>query len=53
MCVKGDAPNGGYLMSIAVSAARESIPFRDPLSISAHYLSKAQENVEAQILVEV
>lgn len=49
----GDAPNGGYLMAFAISAARECVPFRDPLSMTAYYLSKASEEVEMDINVEV
>eukprot|EP01034_Spumella_vulgaris_P029844 gene29844-36964_t len=49
----GDAPNGGYLMAIAISAARESINFHDPLSVTAYYLSKTQESSNLDIEVEV
>ena len=49
----GDAPNGGYLMASAISAARECVPFRDPLSITAYYLSKAEEREAMDITVEV
>jgi hypothetical protein len=36
----GDAPNGGYMMSLAITAALECISFPDPLSISGHYVNK-------------
>ena len=50
----GDAPNGGYLCSMAVSAARECIPqFRDPLSITGHYMNKALEHVPCELEVRV
>jgi acyl-CoA thioesterase len=49
----GDAPNGGYLMAIAISAARECINFHDPLSVTAYYLSKTQESANMDIEVEV
>lgn len=40
-------------MAMAINAAREKIPFRDPQCVSALYLSKALENTEAEITVEV
>ena len=49
----GDAPNGGYLMCIAISAARECIPFRDPFSITGHYVNKSIEFVDADVIVQV
>lgn len=49
----GDAPNGGYLMSIAISAARMSIPFRDPLFVNACFFNKAIENTVLLIDVTV
>jgi acyl-CoA thioesterase len=33
----GSAPNGGYLLSIALSALRETLPHPDPVAVSAHY----------------
>ena len=49
----GDAPNGGYLCAMAVSAARECIPFRDPLSVSGHYMNKALEQQPCELEVRV
>src|SRR2546430_17662267 len=37
----GSAPNGGYLLSIALSALRETLPHPDPLAVSAHYPNRA------------
>ena len=48
----GDAPNGGYLMAMAISAARKVITFRDPLSVSAYYCHKALENEDVEIDVK-
>ena len=48
-----DSPNGGYMMSIAISAARECIKYRDPLSMTAYYLAKSLENTETDIHVEI
>lgn len=48
----GDAPNGGYLMAMAISAARNVIHFRDPLSMTAYYLNKAAENQPVDIEVK-
>ena len=39
-----DAPNGGYLMSIAITAAQRAIKFQDPLTVSAYYTAKALED---------
>jgi acyl-CoA thioesterase len=36
----GSAPNGGYLLSIAVAALRETLPHPDPVAVSAHYPSR-------------
>lgn len=49
----GDAPNGGYLMCIAINAARECIPFRDPFSITGHYVNKSIEFIDADVIVQV
>jgi acyl-CoA thioesterase len=48
----GDAPNGGYLMGIAISAARNVIPFRDPLSVTAYYTNKAVSDAPVDISVQ-
>lgn len=47
----GDAPNGGYLMSIAIAAAQRTTKFQDPLSVSAYYTSKSVENESLDIEV--
>ena len=48
-----DAPNGGYLMASALTAARHCIPQQDPLTVTAHFFQKAIENSPAQIEVRV
>ena len=40
----GNAPNGGYLMAKALVAAKDVISMQDPLTITAHFLAKADEN---------
>lgn len=47
----GDAPNGGYLMGMAISAAGKVISFRDPLTMTAYYTNKALENQPVEISV--
>lgn len=48
----GDAPNGGYLMMMAMDAATQSSDSHpDPLSFSALYLAKAEENTPATLTV--
>lgn len=49
----GDAPNGGYLMALAINAARKAVPFRDPLSMTAYYLNKTIENAPVDIEVKI
>jgi acyl-CoA thioesterase len=49
----GDAPNGGYLGAIAVSAARTKLPFKNPLTLSCHFLMKALEDKIATINIQV
>ena len=34
----GDNPNGGYLVSIALNALRQSVSHPDPVSVTTHYL---------------
>src|ERR1700729_2867781 len=36
------AVNGGYLLAIVARALREVLPHRDPLTITAHYLTASQ-----------
>jgi acyl-coenzyme A thioesterase PaaI-like protein len=31
-------PNGGYLLAVCVRALQQTLPFPDPLAVSAHYL---------------
>lgn len=45
-------PNGGYMMSIAARAFRESLSHADPLTITGHYVEKAMVG-PADLLVEV
>ncbi|NQX89453.1 MAG: thioesterase family protein [Halioglobus sp.] len=35
----GAVPNGGYVMAVAGQALREALPHKDPLSVSAFYLT--------------
>lgn len=48
----GDAPNGGYLMALAISSARKAVNLRDPLSMTAYYLNKTIENAPVEIEVK-
>lgn len=45
-------PNGGYMMSIAARAFRETLSHADPLTITGHYVEKAMVGA-ADLLVEV
>jgi hypothetical protein len=38
----GNAVNGGYLLAVLGRALGETLPHRDPFSISAHYLTASQ-----------
>lgn len=49
----GDAPNGGYLMAMAISAAREVTHHRDPLSLTAYYTNKAIPGAPVDINVQM
>lgn len=46
------ALNGGFLMSVALKAAMQSLQL-DPLSFSGYYMNKAVANTRAEIDVEV
>lgn len=46
------APNGGYLVSIALDAIARSLPHPDPVAVTAHFPSRT-ESAEANIEVEV
>jgi len=48
-----DAPNGGYLMACALTAARQCITQQDPLTVTAHFFQKSIENAPAQIEVRI
>jgi acyl-CoA thioesterase len=46
----GSAPNGGYLLAIALSALRQTLPHPDPVAVSAHYPSRTSPGpVEIQV----
>src|SRR5207247_10045509 len=47
----GSAPNGGYLLSIVLSALREALPHPDPLAVSAHYASRVSPG-PVEVLVD-
>lgn len=50
----GDAPNGGYMMYIAIKAAQLALTdHSDPLTFTAYYTSKAIENIEAELSVRL
>jgi acyl-CoA thioesterase len=46
-----DAPNGGYLVTIALGAIGRTLPHPDPFSVTAHFPSRAQPG-EAEVQVE-
>lgn len=48
----GDAPNGGFLATLAASAATSVVALPDVLSMSAHYMRKALENCDGQLCVK-
>ncbi len=46
----GDALNGGYLMAVALKAARNCAPTGlQPLSFTGYYMNKGLENTEAEV----
>jgi acyl-CoA thioesterase len=47
-----NAPNGGYLLSIALSAVAAELPHPDPFAVSAHYPSRTEPG-PADVSVEV
>ncbi len=49
----GDNPNGGYLLSIVLSALRASLPHPDPISITTHYLRPGSSNAPCEVVVDV
>jgi acyl-CoA thioesterase len=49
----GPYPNGGYVLTIGLSAIREEVPHPDPFSVSAHFLSPpahAPVDVEVEVV---
>jgi acyl-CoA thioesterase len=48
----GNAPNGGYLLSIALSGVAQSLPHPHPFAVSAHYPSRIEPG-PAEVRVEV
>ncbi len=50
----GDVPNGGYLMSLVISASRQTLlNFMDPLSVSVHFFNKVTANIDAEIETQI
>tara|TARA_R110002072_G_scaffold1369_5_gene11240 strand:+ start:7845 stop:8642 length:798 start_codon:yes stop_codon:yes gene_type:complete len=49
----GENPNGGYLVSIAINALKQSLPHPDPVSITTHYLRPGASNQDCDIQIEV
>eukprot|EP01031_Cornospumella_fuschlensis_P033861 gene33861-40967_t len=49
----GDAPNGGWLMAMAIKAAALYSTHPDPLTVSAYFLNKSIENEAAEMKVRV
>jgi acyl-CoA thioesterase len=46
-------PNGGYLTSMIISAMRGELTHRDPLTVTAHFLSPTVHDAPCEIRVEV
>ena len=51
-CIKG-APNGGYLMGLAMRAAKECISVEDPLTTTGYYVGKSVANAPMDLQVEL
>ena len=49
----GDAPNGGYLVALALAAGRHCLPFIQPMTVTTHFVQKALENQEVTFQVQV
>lgn len=49
----GGAPNGGYLMGLAMNAARQCVQHADPLSATGYYINKTDEHKLMDIHVEI
>jgi len=48
----GNAPNGGYLVAVVLSAIRASVAKPDPVAVSSHFLSRTEPG-PAEVEVEV
>jgi len=48
----GLAPNGGYVLAVALAALSRSLPHPDPFAVSAHFVSKTDPG-PADVVVEV
>ncbi len=46
-------PNGGYLVSVVMSALSQSLPHPDPLSVTTHYLRPGIPGEPCEVSVEV
>jgi acyl-CoA thioesterase len=49
----GDNPNGGYLVSIALNAAKQLVEHPDPLTVTTHFLRPGIADTECDVAVEV
>jgi acyl-CoA thioesterase len=49
----GNAPNGGYLMLMAINAAKQCVPHPDPLTVTAFYFNKGIEGAPVDIDVKI
>ena len=47
----GSKPNGGYIMALGAKAMSMTLPYPDPLTVTCHFLSAADED-EAEVCVE-
>jgi acyl-CoA thioesterase len=48
----GNAPNGGYLVTIALSALSDGLPHPDPVAVSAHFATRTESGAPLQVEVE-
>lgn len=49
----GENPNGGYLLSVALSALSQCLPHPDPISVTTHYLRPGSPDQPCDIRVEL
>jgi acyl-CoA thioesterase len=49
----GDAPNGGFLMTMAINAAKKVVPHPDPLTVTAYFVNKAVQHADVEMNVRV